>query len=261
LEKKADTLNHLDLFFLSLDVSDYQYKSLQDLLPKLHKLKTLITNDFAYDYDLSKIYNLSKMLFYNDLEILNVGRIRIYELSTIIENSEGRLKEVSLRFVNFLKYENNFIEDSLIFIRRIYENCPLIEYLSLIFSSSEDHFNELEKLLKVCQNLKLLTLFTKYNNISETKQNGEKLLEILIKSAPTNLREFRFFNNFQFSLETLEEFLEKWRGRPALSILTTDSTYEREDYKKLFNYYKNDGVIKAFGHESIANVENMYFKI
>ncbi|RGB34274.1 hypothetical protein C1646_815491 [Rhizophagus diaphanus] len=52
----------------------------------------------------------------------------------------------------------------------------------------------------------------------EILENRKEILKILIKSAPTNLREIRFFNDFNLSLEVLEEFLEKWRDRPALSI-------------------------------------------
>jgi len=59
-------------------------------------------------------------------------------------------------------------------------------------------------------------------------------------------------------LEALEEFFEKWRDRPALSILTNDSIYERENYKRLINKYKNDGVIKDF---RCVFVEDVYFKM
>ncbi|CAG8764539.1 1129_t:CDS:2, partial [Rhizophagus irregularis] len=194
---------------------------------------------------------------YNDLEILKIDYITIDEASIIIENSGGHLKEVSLKPYNFVYYGGNFSEESLIFIHKIYENCPLIEYLSLTFSPSKDHFTEFELLLKVCQHLKSLLLVTSNIYIRETEEstlkNGEELLKILIRSAPINLRELRFFNNFKFSLEALEEFLEKWRGRPSLSILSSDSIYEGGDYKNLINKYKNNGVIKAFRCESILN--------
>ena len=76
--------------------------------------------------------------------------------------------------------------------------------------------------------------------------NGKELLKVLIRSAPTKLRELRLYNHFKFSLESLEKFLEEWRGRPALSILTSDSIYKGENYIKLINKYKNDGIIKDF---------------
>lgn len=93
------------------------------------------------------------------------------------------------------------------------------------------------------------------------KGSEENLLKLLIKSAPNNLRELRFLIKFEFSLKVLEEFLKEWRGRPALSILTSDPIYENEDYKNLINNYKNEGIIKTFKVESIRNIENMNFKI
>jgi hypothetical protein len=74
----------------------------------------------------------------------------------------------------------------------------------------------------------------------------DEVLEILIRSAPNNLREIRLFNFITFSLEILGEFFEKWRGRHPLSILTCDSTYGRKEYVDLIDKYKNDGVIVDF---------------
>ncbi|GBC49786.2 hypothetical protein GLOIN_2v1778669 [Rhizophagus irregularis DAOM 181602=DAOM 197198] len=179
LEKKGDILNHLVLFFQWIEGLDYHYKSMQNLLPKLHKIKTLIINDISFVDE-----TLSKLLVYNDLETLNVSYITVYEASIIIENSGGRLKEVSLKPCRFL----------------------------------------------MC-------------------------------ATPNNLRELRFLIKFEFSLKVFEEFLKEWRGRPALSILTSDPIYENEDYKNLINNYKNEGIIKAFKVESIWNIENMNFKI
>ena len=56
----------------------------------------------------------------------------------------------------------------------------------------------------------------------------------------------------------MEELLEKWRGRPALSILTSDTTYKEGDYMKLVNKYKNEGVIEDFRIESYYKI-NYHF--
>ncbi len=202
------------------------------------------------------------MLVYHDLEILKVDYMSLNAASKVAENSGGYLRKILLEPYEF-EFERNFDKDSLIFIRKIYENCPSIECLSLGFPPSKEHFTEFEKLLKVCQKLKSLLLIISNFDEDEEKilENGEELLKALAKSASTNLREIRFFNYFKFSLKDLEEFLEKWKGRSALSILTTDTTYQGNDYIKLINKYQNDGVIKAFRCESTANVENMDFKI
>ncbi|GBB87425.1 hypothetical protein RclHR1_01390015 [Rhizophagus clarus] len=169
------------------------------------------------------------MCIYSDLEIFMVNRYNLRIASIIIENTGGRLKKIITDYC----YYDDFEEDSLILIRKIYENCPLIEELCLILLPSKNHFTELEKLLKVCQNLKslLIDMFDTNDRKTEEKflKNGEELLKTLIRSAPSNLSEIRFLYGFTFSLEALEEFLEKWKGR-ALSILISSYIYENEDY-------------------------------
>ncbi|CAB4442349.1 unnamed protein product [Rhizophagus irregularis] len=251
LEKKADTLNHFKLFFWDDDTSIHTFP--RKLLPKLYKLKTLVINEFSFVNE-----DLLKVLIYNDLEILNINYITLEEASKIIENSGGHLKQILLKPVDYYDDYFDFDENSINFIRKVYKYSPSVEYLSLAFLPYDDHLIEFERLLNICKNLKSLLLVIKN---SKSNSYGENLLKVLIKAAPINLREIRFFNDFKFSLEALEEFLEKWRGRPAISILTTDYIYESENYKILIDKYKNDGVIKDFRIETIMNVENMDFKI
>jgi hypothetical protein len=256
LEKKVDTIEHLKLFFQYIEYTS------QIELPKFHKLKTLITDFWSFGEE------QLKMCVYHDLEIFKIDYYDLKAASIIIENSGKRLKKIYFGSSYELDdYIYNLNDDSLIFIRRVYENCLSLEYLSLIFPPSKQHINELEKLLKICQNLKSLLLATYINEI-ETEEglkkllkNGEKSLKILIRSAPSNLREIRFLYDFKFSFEAFEEFLEKWRGRPALTMLTCDSIYRGENYMELINKYKNDGVIKDFKCVSFMNVVNMDFRI
>ena len=78
--------------------------------------------------------------------------------------------------------------------------------------------------------------------------NSEEFLKVLNKSAPINLREVRFLFYFKISLGILEEFLANWKvkRRPALTILTFDHDYEKEEYMELINRYKYYGVLKDF---------------
>ncbi|RIA87401.1 hypothetical protein C1645_827821 [Glomus cerebriforme] len=244
LEKKANILNHIKIFFQYID--GYEHTLFQKVLPKFYKLKTLIiVGEFIFINE-----EQSKMFVFPELEILFIDCITINAASNIIENSGGHIKEILLfKYYDYF-FEDNFDDDSLEFIHKIHEHCPLIEYLSLEFSPSKEHFIEFEKLLKVCQNLNTLLLnifnFNEVETYEKILENGEELLKALIRSAPTNLREIRFFNDFKFSLEALEEFLKKWIGRPTLSIFTTDYIYEDDDYMKLINKYKDDRVIKDF---------------
>ncbi|CAB4460448.1 unnamed protein product [Rhizophagus irregularis] len=216
LTKRADTLNHLKVIFQFID--DYEHTFLQKVLPELHNLRTLKIDDLTLSNESSL-----KKLFYRDLEIFKIDYIEIQTATCIVENSGGYLRKILLKYCSY----DNFNEDSLVLIRTIYKNCPLIEDLSLnsIVDDNDQMSNE------------------------DKFSDGEELLKILIRSAPNNLREIRFFDNFKISLESLGSFLEGWRGRPSLSILTSDPVYEGENYINLVKKYKDDGVIKDFRRE------------
>ncbi|RIA92272.1 hypothetical protein C1645_820968 [Glomus cerebriforme] len=208
LEKKADTLNHLKIFFQSID--SHECTSLLKVLPKFHKLKTLIIHDFMF---VNKDKLTLKMLIYHDLEILDIDYITLEVAADIIKNNGGHLRKILLRYYyNF--YVGDFYEESLDFIHKVYEHCPLIEDLSLTFLTSKEHFIEFEKLLEVCQNLKLLLITS---NIDE--ENQEELLKILNRSAPTNLREIRFFNSFT-SLQKTWRILRKMEESTESDLIT-----------------------------------------
>jgi len=74
----------------------------------------------------------------------------------------------------------------------------------------------------------------------------EKSSKALIEFAPKSLRMIKFPNDFKFSLKTMETFLEHWRGRTGLSIVTSNFDYEKKEYMEIITKYKNDGVIKDF---------------
>ncbi|CAB4482949.1 uncharacterized protein OCT59_026544 [Rhizophagus irregularis] len=248
LAQKADALNHLILFLDFIDC--YEHTIIQDVLTKLHKLKTLIINN-VYVY-FSEIQ--LKMLVYHELEAFNIDFTSLNEASAIIENSGGHLRGILLRYIDYGYWYDNLGEDSLNFICKVHQNCPSVEYLSLLFLSTADHFTEFETLLKSCQTLKSLLLSIPSINKEET---GEKLLKILIRSAPKNLREIRFFKEFQFSLKNLETFFKNWKDRPALTILTSDPIYKGDDYMKLIDKYKENGVIREFRCDPGRN--NIYY--
>ncbi|EXX72960.1 uncharacterized protein OCT59_012785 [Rhizophagus irregularis] len=257
LEKNANIITHLNIYFKYMD------RTLPKVLPKLHKLKTLIVTSFP-SFNEEQL----KMCVYRELETLKINYYNLKAASIIIENSGGHLKKILLESYELGNDIKNFIEDSLIFIRNIYKNCPSIEYLSLVFPPSKEHYAEIEELLKICQNLKKLLLvifdqtFEESTYYEKVLKYGEDLLKILISSKSTNIEEIRFYGDFKFSLKALEEFLRKWEGC-TLSILTSsyillsDYIYEEGDYKKLINKYKNNGVIKDFRSESYTDVINI----
>ncbi|CAG8700500.1 2308_t:CDS:2 [Rhizophagus irregularis] len=224
LEKNANIINHLNIYFVCIS------RTSQKVLPKFHKLKTLRVSFNKFNEE------QLKTCVYHDLETLEIKYIELKAASIIIENSGGYIKKILLESYEIDDHFiiENFYDDTLYFIHKVYEKCSSIEYLSLVFPPSKQHYNEFEKLLKICQNMKSLC-FAIYMD------------KYLVK--------IRFPYDMGFSLDILEEFLEKWRSRPKLSILTCNNfIYEEENFVKLVNKYKNDGVIKDFRCESFENI-------
>jgi hypothetical protein len=242
LETNADTLNSLIISLQYIERYTYEELTLHDILTKLHKLKTLIiTGDVLIIFPDDQLKNM----VYRELEIFNMDFISLGEASSIIENSGGHIKEIPLSYEYYDNCYDNLEEESLIFIPKIYKNCLLVEKLSLLFILSKQYFIEFENLLKVCKKIKSLTLRVTNSN----EETREELLNILTRSAPIKLREIRFLNYFQFPLKSLERFLERWKGRHAISIYATKPTkptYDDNSYTNLINRYKNNGVIKDF---------------
>ncbi|CAB4466637.1 unnamed protein product [Rhizophagus irregularis] len=249
IKKHANTLNHFDInlqfdypinYYEIYDIYDYTF--LQYAILELHNLKILeiVSPIFLNDDDFNKKL---EMVAYRNLEILEIDFIDIYQVNCMIKNSLC-LRE--LRINDFHRNDDNFYNYSLNFIRTICENCYLIEYLTIpVFPLLENHFIEFEKLLKKCQKLRSLNFKAIYYE-EEELEFGDYLSNVLIREASTNLREIRISYDIKFSLKTLETFLEKWKGRPAVSLYFDNAYFYQKDnlYMKLFDKYKIEKVIK-----------------
>ncbi|CAG8764454.1 8252_t:CDS:1, partial [Rhizophagus irregularis] len=252
LKKHANTLNHFDInlryeyddYFDYYDIyNECNYTFLHYALLELHNLKILEINSPIFLNN--DVFNKKlEMVAYRNLEILEIGFTDIYQVNCMIKNSlclrELRINDFHWNDVNFYNY-------SLEFIRTICENCLLIEYLTIpVFPLLENHFIEFEKLLKKCQKLQSLNFKETYYEAGGELEFGDNLLNVLIREASTNLKEIRISYGIKFSLKTLETFLEKWKGRPAVSMFLEETFFYRKNnsYMKLFDKYKIEGVIK-----------------
>ncbi|CAB4402982.1 unnamed protein product [Rhizophagus irregularis] len=254
LEKKAGSLNYLRLSFQY--VLNYEHTLLLEILPKFYKLKILIIDHYLL-LNKEQLEQPEKLEKQPELEILNIECNRLNTVSNIIKNSGGRLKKILFKPYSISDFETadeNFNESSLNFIRIVYENCPSIEYLSILFSPTKENFTELEKLLKRCQNLKSLLILifdTNFNDYEDHLKYGEELLKILIRSAPTNFKEIICDSEFKFSLKMMEEFLVNWKDRRALTIFTViDPSSEEVNFTELINKHKSNGVVKKFKYDN-----------
>ncbi|CAG8487176.1 10195_t:CDS:2 [Funneliformis mosseae] len=216
LDKKSDTLCHFITRFH--DTVEY-FLPLPINLSKFHNLRTLkIDEAFIFEPKFEKNG-------FQKLENLQMNYIDINIITRMIKNSGGNLRKILMNDFN----SNNYYEETLVLIRTIYENCPLVECLSIYFTSSGDHLVEFENLLKACPKLKVLLLevheYVNDINKDEDKPyeeeryaSSEKLSNVLLRAASINLREIGFFHYPKFSPKILGEFLEKWREDGVIEV-------------------------------------------
>src|SRR5205823_11086064 len=121
------------------------------------------------------------------LQILKAKSVPINVLASLIENTNGSLIEITIDCIHHDEINNKRI------IQAIYQNCPNLKYLKLIFRN--DNILELEKLLINCQYLNGLHIITdNLNNWqgSDYTFNWDYLFKVLTKSSLTSLFRFKF---------------------------------------------------------------------
>ncbi|GBC46106.2 hypothetical protein GLOIN_2v1764020 [Rhizophagus irregularis DAOM 181602=DAOM 197198] len=148
----------------------------------------------------------------------------------------------TLNHFQFVSYSDNynndgdytFLQDALLGLH----NLKIIKINSPLLSNNDDFNNELE--MMTFRNLEFIEI-----EEGNEFEYWDYLSNVLIKEASTNLKEIGIPFGIRFSLETLEAFFEKWKGRPAISIYLVDfHIYQTDSYRKLINKYKIEGVVK-----------------
>jgi hypothetical protein len=165
------------------------------------------------------------------LEILRVKYVPIKYLISLIENTSGHLTEINI----FSYMDHNEINNKSI-IRAIYQNCPKLNYLKLMFKNN--NILELENLLTNCQYLKGLFIM---NSTAEVF-DWDKLFEILTRSSPTCLFKFKFYSYSTINLESLKLLFDNWKDRHPMSLQLSKMV----DEKELIEKYKAERIIKKY---------------
>jgi hypothetical protein len=152
--------------------------------------------------------------------------------------------------MNYLK-PDSIINDSGQLIKTISEYCPNLKYIK-IFLRYEQNFENFEKILINCKKLEGIYI---YSVDMCSYKLGDKLLNILIKSAPHTLYKIQF-HSYRFSLESLERFFHDWRGRKSLwfyPVIIEDyieHLFHASDFNDKFldmiEKYINEGIVKKY---------------
>jgi hypothetical protein len=204
------------------------------ILSHFVNLKILELDGGLQDMEWDRIENLTLPF----LQILKAKSIPIKYLTGLIENTSGYLIEIKIDYICHDEINNKRI------IRAIYQNCPNLQYLNLMFRKS--NIIELENLLINCQYLNGLFFIID----SDDTINWDKLFEILTKFSPNNLFKFRFYSVNQIKLNSLKLFFENWKVKHKNPMLLKFFRMQIvSEYADLIERYKAEGVVKKFDHD------------
>ncbi|GBB88703.1 hypothetical protein RclHR1_15270004 [Rhizophagus clarus] len=164
------------------------------------------------------------------LQILSASRVPVKTLTSLIENTNGNLIEIKIEYVSHDGMNNKKI------IQAIYQNCPNLKYLKLLFRNS--NIIELENLLINCQHLVGLFVIGSTADVFD----WDKLFETLTRSSPISLFKFKFYSYLPPKLESLKLFFDNWKNRHPM-LLQVSRMKNTED---MVEKYKAEGIIKKY---------------
>jgi hypothetical protein len=212
-----------------------------NIFSHLENLKMLEVNDMNYMRSWDQLAAASLPL----LQILSASGIPINVLTSLIEKTNGCLKEIKIDIIYYDETNRiDFLDHDDInnkrLIQAIYQNCPNLKYLKLLIRNR--NISEFEKLLVNCEYLDGL-----YIIIDDI--DWAKLFEILTRSSPISLFKFKFYSLEPPKSEALKLFFDNWKGRhPMLLQTISEDIFIRrnEDYTVMIEKYKAKGVIKKY---------------
>jgi hypothetical protein len=249
------------LFNIRLITRNYKidepfHEILENSLTKhANNIKDFVTNKYPIPKILSSFVNLKRLELgcsnftvgtaWNCLEDLSLPFLQTLKakdvpfkvLTSLIENTNGYLNEINISYMRQYEFDSKCI------IQAIYQNCPNLKYLKLLFRSGS--ISELEKLLIKCQYLDGLFLIIDKNFHSN---DWDYLFEVLAKSSPTNLFKFKFYFIKTPKLESLKLFFDNWKGRHPMLLQTFPYNGYWNELVDLTEKYKVEGTIKKYDH-------------
>jgi hypothetical protein len=261
ITKFIDTFEQLNyVSFKTHNIIEYHsstyYKSLHTALENslkkhVHTIQYFKTNAPPTSKILSSLINLKgldlsleiKDIYLFNLENISLPNLQVLKSNIFQINILGNLIINANRSLTKLSVDNdiphNEVENKSI-IQAIYQNCPNLMYLKLMFIS--ENILELEQLLINCKYL------NGFHFIIMNLTYLDKLFEMLTTSSPTNLSKFKFnINSYEtIKLESLKLFFDDWKGRNPL--LLQISKYSCTDIISSIEEYKSEGIIKKFDY-------------
>jgi hypothetical protein len=235
IERKADALNELIIRNASLSPKFFS------LLINLKYLK------FTYSYynneqEIQELKRYLSIASFPKLQYLKSDCLPRLGICMIIENSHGNIKKI-----NIWNYCHRVGQDH-IYTKRLFKaiarNCPKIECLKV--NISFESLSSIKEIFLNCTKLNELSLsLNDYNN------NCDEILNILVDYSPKTFNHFSFGENFIFSVDGLQNFFERWRGRIPIKFVTR--------FDKCFHFTRDHiMVVKKYFDEGVIDKETRY---
>ncbi|RIA87404.1 hypothetical protein C1645_854712 [Glomus cerebriforme] len=208
-------------------------------LPSLVNLQYLVLNDERYGVrnEIVEIEEWEKYLSissFPNLQYLETANLpppcKDY---TLIEKSNGNILEI------YIYRECQDIIYTKKLLKMITKYCPKIERLTI--NVEPENFDEIKEMFLNCKQLIKLHLST-HNGLFVC----DSLLEIVAKYSPLTLREFSFDENWNFSVNGLQDFFESWKSRIPLkfSVYYNERSCFMEEHTNIVKKYRNEGIIR-----------------
>ncbi|PKK62279.1 hypothetical protein RhiirC2_855783 [Rhizophagus irregularis] len=202
------------------------------ILPLFINLKVLELQCNSLDITWNCLENLSLPF----LQGLKASRVPIKPLASLIENTSGHLTLVKIDHIRHdEKYNKRIIE-------AIYQNCPNLKYLKLLFKNS--NILELKNLLINCKYL--IGLYIIIDNMRDVF-DCDNLFKILTDSSPVSLFKFKFsFYYRKIKPDSLKLFFDNWKGRHPMILQLSQGGNDMEEHSNLMDKYKTEGIIEKY---------------
>ncbi|GBC02361.1 hypothetical protein RclHR1_04590014 [Rhizophagus clarus] len=230
LAKKGSTITKLYLYCSDIIIT---FSFLTSLI-NLKDLSINVEDNYVANEELRKYLVNSNFPDLQYLEI-NFHLSCFKELAMLIKKTKGNILRV------FIYTFNKTAENSGMLLETISNHCPKIEYIGTYLRPKDLIY--VESLLMNCRNLISLSL----DNLNETDNIGDELLDILTKYSPKSLTHISISGHWKYSIVAFKKFLESYRERKSLELCITvddlDNHHVTNEHINIFKEYYDEGIV------------------
>jgi hypothetical protein len=234
IKEKAATLKKISIRFNVTLISPI-------VIPSLENIQHLVLNNICGESYRSAKWDewehyLSTASFPN-LQYLETLYLPISIIRLIIERSGKDISEINICLCP--PGSRDYKTDNKQLIKAISIYCPKLKLLAMDIDNR--NLGEMFKIFLNCTQLEKVTFSTNAN--SNIPSDGDELLKVMNQTIPTTLHEITFREDWIFSLEELEIFIEDWKSKnssPIKFILVFDESLWTDDHAWMAERYMEE---------------------